>query len=155
MYDVNRERIDRRLAFLAVVTGVVERFPEVPDKADSITRFAAERAVHLATECVTDIGSDLIDGFVMRDAGSLEDIIDILHGEQVFGKDLHAFLISLVKWRKPLVQNYDGLDAVKLYEMAFQLKVELPRYIEAVRNYLAAELEMRYDGRKADFGVNR
>ena len=44
---------------------------------------ALERIVHLLVECILDTGNDMIDGFIMRDPGSYDDIMDILVDEKV------------------------------------------------------------------------
>lgn len=140
MYYVNKEQIDRRLSFMGVVMDTSARLSDHPQPDNPIIRFAAERAVHLAAECVTDIGSYLIDGFVMRDAGSYEDIVDILHDEKVFSDDIYPFLQSLVRWRKPLVQEFDRINGQQLLQLAGQLPAKLARFAEAVRAYLEKEL---------------
>ena len=146
MYYVNREEIDRRLTFIEMISDTASQLADARGRADivggngSVLRFAEERAVHLAAECVTDIGSYLIDGFVMRDAGSYEDIVDILHGEHVFGDELYPFLQSLVKLRKPLVQEFDLVDSEEVIRLTALLAAELPKFVEAVRIYLETEL---------------
>ena len=144
MYYVNVDQIERRLSFIAVICEVTEQLPQAGEahKHEKLQQFAAERAVHLAAECVTDIGSYLIDGFVMRDAGSYEDIVDILLGENVFAADLYPFLQELVRQRKPLVQEYDQLDGMRIMKLAQRLPTELPRFAQAIRTYLETELPL-------------
>lgn len=143
MYNVNRKQIDRRLSYIAIVTNTADLLVPSDIAADPIKRFAAERAIHLAAECVTDIGNYMIDGFVMRDASSYEDIVHILHGEQVFTDDLFLFLKSLVRMRKPLVQEYDQLDVTEISHLVSQLPFELPRFAESIRSYLSKELDWK------------
>jgi uncharacterized protein YutE (UPF0331/DUF86 family) len=58
---------------------------------------AQERLLHLAMEAVTDSGHMLIDCFMMRDAGSYEDIIEILTEEHVFSDTVSKILLQLVQ----------------------------------------------------------
>lgn len=51
-----------------------------------IEKKALERIVHLLIENVLDVGNAMIDGFIMRDPGSYDDIIDILVDEKVVKK---------------------------------------------------------------------
>jgi len=95
--------------------------------------------LHLAGEVVTDAGSLLIDGFLMRDASSYEDIVDILHGEGVLTDELHAPLVELVRLRKPLVQQYARWPRDKLHPLTARLTALLPAFAEAVRSFIARE----------------
>lgn len=101
MYYVNQEQIERRLNVLPMIAEALQRTEG--GQVDSLERFARERALHLALEVVTDVGSYLIDGFIMRDASSYEDIVEIIHGERVIDEELFTVLIQLVRLRKPLV----------------------------------------------------
>ncbi|WP_438349729.1 DUF86 domain-containing protein [Paenibacillus sp. FA6] len=139
MYYVNKEQIEGRLHTIPeIVTGL----QIVADQWDGglILGFAQERALHLAIEVVTDIGSYLIDGFIMRDASSYEDILDITHEEKVFNSTVHAVLISLVKLRKPLVQNYYEWDRPSLHPLTQALPTILNEFSTSVRDYLDQEL---------------
>ncbi|MNC29627.1 hypothetical protein D3C75_778830 [compost metagenome] len=100
-----------------------------------------ERCLHLAIEVVTDVGSCLIDGFIMRDAGSYEDIISIINEEKVLGDSgIYAVLIELVALRKPLVQDYYNWDRSRLHPLAALLPDTLERFALEVRRYLDQEL---------------
>jgi uncharacterized protein YutE (UPF0331/DUF86 family) len=106
MYYVDRNQIEERIRFVPYIIEASERLSLSWDASDPIHVLAQERVLHLAIEVITDVGSLLIDGFLMRDASSYEDIITVLIVEKVFSKDLELPLIQLVKLRKPLVQDY-------------------------------------------------
>ncbi|MNJ50853.1 DUF86 domain-containing protein [Paenibacillus bouchesdurhonensis] len=142
MYYVNREQIERRLHMLPEIVQVLKSSDTLQIQDSSLLdRYAIERALHLALEIVTDVGSYLIDGFIMRDASSYEDIIDIMLDEKVVGAELHATLIELVRLRKPLVQEYFDFDRVVASELLNRLKQEeaLTAFAERVRAYLDQE----------------
>lgn len=142
MYYVNREQIDRRLAYLRRIAATLRSLGASAAWRDSdVERLALERAVHVAAEAVTDVGSYMIDGFVMRDAGSYEDIIDILHGERAIEDELKPALAALVQWRKPLVQQYDQIDAEKLAEPIAELPDALERFALNISAYIEQELD--------------
>lgn len=141
MYYVNREQIDRRLAYLLRIAAALRAIGASASWRDSeVERLALERAVHVAAEAVTDVGSYMIDGFVMRDAGSYEDIIDILHGEKAIADELQPALAALVKWRKPLVQLYDQIDPVELAAPLAELPDALERFAHGISAYIEREL---------------
>lgn len=106
MYYINQEQIDARLRFLPTVTEVLRALAASGGEATLIEHFAQERALHLAIEAVTDVGSLLIDGFMMRDASSYEDIIDVLLTEGVLPDETADGLKSLIALRRPLTQDY-------------------------------------------------
>jgi uncharacterized protein YutE (UPF0331/DUF86 family) len=145
MYYVNEEQIRIRLEFLPTISAALRRLSQVSDRDtyDVVHGFAEERALHLAIEAVTDIGSLLIDKFIMRDAGGYEDIIDIIHTEGVIPDAIAADLREFVAQRKALTQNYMQLDRSKLRPSAELIAVadlldKLPRLVE---DFIAKEME--------------
>jgi uncharacterized protein YutE (UPF0331/DUF86 family) len=142
MYYVNTEQIEVRLAVIPHLAEAAQRLQVEwsPDKPDLLHALAQERTLHLAIEAVTDIGSLMIDGFLMRDASSYEDIIDILHGEGVFGKELAEPLHELVRLRKLLVQDYMRIEREALNPLTARLPDLLPRFAQSVRKFIEKEL---------------
>jgi len=139
MYYVNREQISVRLAVIPNLVQALQAL-ESSWRGELLQGLAQERALHLAIETVTDVGSYLIDGFIMRDASSYEDIIEIIAGEQVFPDALKAGLLELVRLRRPLVQEYYEWDYAVLHPLVVQLPHELSSFKEAVESYLQKEL---------------
>lgn len=140
MYYVSRKEIERRLEYLSTVGDTLRLLRDKEPSESLIHRFALERAIHVAAECVTDIGSYMIDGFVMRDAASYEDIVEILFGENVFSRELYELLSPLVKMRKPLVQSYYDLTNHDLTFLSQQLPEGLDRFADSIVQYLFIEL---------------
>lgn len=149
MYYVNREQLEERLRFLPTLAdaarslAAIRRDEETAGSmsADALlAALAAERVVHLAIEAVTDIGSLLIDGFLMRDASSYEDIVEIIRGEQVVDAPLAAALIELTMERRPLVQQYYALERGEPHPLVDTLPQTLTLFGEAVRAFVEREL---------------
>ncbi|SFS57985.1 DUF86 domain-containing protein [Paenibacillus sp. BC26] len=139
MYYVNREQLAVRLS---VIPDVIAALTQLEKNWDGglMQGLAQERALHLAIEAVTDIGSYLIDGFIMRDASSYEDIVTIIEGERVFPAELQETLIELVRLRKPLVQDYFEWNRSELHPLTALLPVTLTAFKSAVEAYLVQEL---------------
>ncbi|MEC0178014.1 DUF86 domain-containing protein [Paenibacillus favisporus] len=139
MYYVNQEQIQRRLE---AIPDIVEALKQVAGNWDGgiVSGFVQERALHLAIEVVTDVGSYLIDGFIMRDASSYEDIVEITHEERVFDDEVFAVLAELVSLRKPLVQEYYAWDRRILHKLTPVLPDILEQFSVQVRDYLKQEL---------------
>lgn len=139
MYYVNREQISVRLQAIPDIAAALEALRN--DWNGSLLQgFAQERALHLAIETVTDVGSYLIDGFILRDASSYEDIIEITGEAEAFPAELTVPLIELVKLRKPLVQEYYTWSREELHPSVQVLPEQLLAFKAAVEQYLVQEL---------------
>ncbi|TJY43547.1 DUF86 domain-containing protein [Cohnella pontilimi] len=139
MYYVNREIISERLACIPDVVQALGQL-QADWTATLIQGLAQERALHLAIEITTDVGSSLIDGFIMRDASSYEDIIDIIAGEGVISGEVADPLRRLVLLRKPLVQDYTRWPRRELHPLTSELPQLLSRFASEVTAYLDREL---------------
>ncbi|AUS07907.1 DUF86 domain-containing protein [Laceyella sacchari] len=105
VYDVNVKQIKNQLNYLAQCQEVLRRIH--PESTGLTEKFAVERALHLAVECMIDIGSVMIDGFIMRDPGGYLDIVDILLDETVISTNVANKLKNHVQLRERLVRYYD------------------------------------------------
>jgi len=140
MYYVNEQQIESRLAFIPTVIKACSALQSSWVNDQITYQFAQERALQLAIEIVTDVGSLMIDGFIMRDASSYEDIIEILQGEKVFGDEVAATLMQLVQLRKPLVQDYASWHRGDYHPLMLALPDLLKRFDQDVRAFIAKEL---------------
>ncbi|MFD2671772.1 DUF86 domain-containing protein [Marinicrinis sediminis] len=140
MYYVNEQQIRDRLSMIPLLQEGAEQLQQQWKPQDTLKWLAQERILHLAIEIVTDVGSSLIDGFIMRDASSYEDIMEIIYGESVIQEEVFLALRSLVKLRKPLVQQYMELQRGELYPELETVIVYLPIFSEQVETYLKTEL---------------
>lgn len=137
MYFVDRDSIEKTLVFL---DKQIDLFVTHGQWASEIEKAALERLTHTMIESMIDVGNMMIDGFIMRDPGSYEDIIDILNDEKVINAEMHKSLVTIIHCRKMLVQNYPNVDHEAL-EQTF--KNELPslqQFSSSIREYLINEL---------------
>ena len=139
MYDVNVTYIRRRLACLPELAQALSA-ATVSWTGGLTEGLAQERALHLAAEIATDVGHALIDGFIMRDASSYEDIIDIIAEEGVISQESAEPLRSLVLLRKTLVQEYDRWPRQELHPLTPALPRVLMGFSDQVEAYLEKEL---------------
>ncbi|MBB6735039.1 DUF86 domain-containing protein [Cohnella zeiphila] len=140
MYYVNREGIERRLACIPDLAAAAAELAS-GWTGSRIEGLAQERALHLALEIVTDAGSFLIDGFMMRDASSYEDIVEVIAGENVVPAERAEKLRELVLLRKPLVQEYDSWPRTALHPLTAELPELLTGFADDVGNFLRKELD--------------
>ena len=140
MYYVNIEQIEKHLQFISRIVTACEELQRRWERGSLAFCFAQERAIHLAIETVTDIGSLLIDGFLMRDPGGYEDIIEILQGENVLPPSLAEKLVQTVRLRRPLMQDYTDFQREEMHPMIRDIPEMLRQFQEAVVRYLQAEI---------------
>ncbi|MEC0239146.1 DUF86 domain-containing protein [Paenibacillus dokdonensis] len=141
MYYVNQEQIQHRLD---AIPQIVQGLTEAAESWDGsvMLGMVQERALHLAIEVVTDVGSYLIDGFIMRDASSYEDIMEINHEEKVFDGEIYSVLLELVSLRKPLAQEYYLWNRSELHRLTPVLPDILNKFAVQVREYIQQELQL-------------
>lgn len=141
MYYVNQEQIQHRLD---AIPEIAEALTKVAVSWDGSVMFGMvqERALHLAIEVVTDVGSYLIDGFIMRDASSYEDIMEINYEEKVFDGEVYNVLFELVSLRKALVQEYFTWKRCELHKLTPVLPNVLDKFADQVRAYIKQELRL-------------
>ncbi len=102
MYFVDREKIEERLLFMEKQ---LELLKTQQHWETDLEKAALERIAHTIIEAILDTGNAMIDGFIMRDPGSYEDIVDILTDEQVITANFSDILKQVIACRKILVQQ--------------------------------------------------
>ncbi|MCF6138540.1 DUF86 domain-containing protein [Pseudalkalibacillus berkeleyi] len=137
MYFVDRKKIEELLTF---INRGIETFETHTFEDNRKDQFALERIAHTIIESVLDVGNKMIDGFIMRDPGSYEDIIEILDDEKVVTKDDASRLKTIIALRKQLVQDYTSIDHARLAEV-LQVNIHsLKHFPDQIRSYLTEEL---------------
>ncbi|WP_226669586.1 DUF86 domain-containing protein [Metabacillus litoralis] len=137
MYFVDREHINAKLIYLE---NQLKLFKSQPSWKSLMEKAALERICHMTIETIIDVGNSMIDGFIMRDPGSYEDIIDILLDEKVVDDTEAVGLKKLISLRKVLVQDYLQInydDLLKVYSEQEGYLIEFPKKI---RTYIENEL---------------
>ncbi|MDR7079041.1 uncharacterized protein YutE (UPF0331/DUF86 family) [Neobacillus niacini] len=137
MYFVDREKLETTLVFLEKQ---ISLFSSQEHWSTPLERAALERLTHLMIESLLDVGNAIIDGFIMRDPGSYDDIIDILMDEKVITAETGKSLKILIQYRKVLVQLYTEIDHIELQKQFSSHINTLTLFPKNVRDYLANEL---------------
>ncbi|HHY22058.1 MAG TPA: DUF86 domain-containing protein [Bacilli bacterium] len=137
MYFVDREKIE---AILVYMERNVKLFTEQSDWTTPIEQLALERITHTIIESILDVGNSMIDGFIMRDPGSYEDIVEILEDESVVSVDDAKQLKAVIRLRKMLVQEYDAVVHGELQSIVNENISALQGFSAAIRHYLEHEL---------------
>lgn len=137
MYFVDREKIEAVLIYLE---RQITLFRSQEAWSTSLELAALERLSQMMIESVLDVGNAMIDGFIMRDPGSYDDIIDILIDEKVVSAQTGESLKLIIQYRKKLVHDYITIDHSELQDHFSRNLHELKTFAENVRDYLANEL---------------
>ncbi|MCY1690253.1 DUF86 domain-containing protein [Exiguobacterium acetylicum] len=136
MYFVNRQKIEETVVCYETA---LRQSKEVT--GDPVTTaLAIERIGFLVIESVIDIGNSMIDGFIMRDPGSYEDIILILEDEKVIDGPLATSLKKLVALRTLIVRSFTESSMAEIRAVLETEEAELRRFPEAIRRYIETEL---------------
>lgn len=137
MYFVDRHKIENTLNFLEEELRLYQTQEEW---TSDVEKKALERIGHTLIECILDIGNDMIDGFIMRDPGSYDDIMDILTDEKVVSQAEGDSLKYLIAYRKTLVQDYLNVNHEELDELLSRHAETLEKFPARIRDYLNHEL---------------
>ncbi|TDL78679.1 DUF86 domain-containing protein [Peribacillus frigoritolerans] len=137
MYFVDRDKIEETLVYFEKNFTL---FGEHNEWKTDIEVKALERLAQMMIEAILDTGNAIIDGFIMRDPGSYEDIIDIMLDEKVVEQDEAAGLKEVIGFRKQLVQEYLSIDHTALTDSLKKQSEVLQNFPSRVRVYLENEL---------------
>jgi len=138
MYFVDRNKIIITLKHLDEILNLLEKSNEWLD--NDITTLALQRIGHNTVESLMDVGNLIIDGFIMRDPGSYDDIIDILVDEKVITKEMEQPLKEVVALRKMIVRDFVQVDNEQLLKGLKDNLAVLKTFSGHVLNYLENEL---------------
>ncbi|GLC89739.1 type VII toxin-antitoxin system HepT family RNase toxin [Lysinibacillus piscis] len=138
MYFVDRNKITKNLQYLDQLIAVFET--ESNWQENEIKKLAVERIGHNIMESMMDVGNLMIDGFIMRDPGSYEDIIDILVDEKVISPDMEASLKAVVGLRKMLVREFIDVNIEEVVQVLQKSLPVLKQFSPAVSHYITNEL---------------
>ncbi len=137
MYFVDREKIEERLVFMQ---DQLVLYTEGREWDKPYGKLALERIAHTLIESILDVGNSMIDGFIMRDPGSYDDIIDILLDEKVIDEAMSEDFKRFIAKRKDLVQDYPSVDIEEIQALLEDIKTNLERFPDEIRSYLENEL---------------
>jgi uncharacterized protein YutE (UPF0331/DUF86 family) len=138
MYFIDREAIEDKLRYLETQTNLLRNQGEWTGSV--IEKLALERIFQTIVDAILDVGNAMIDGFIMRDPGSYEDIIDILLDEKVISTEMEPELKALLPYRKELVQTYTTIHHEKLQKTIYENLNTIQQFPACIRSYIETEL---------------
>lgn len=138
MYFVDRNKITNNLSHLDELISIFESTDNW--LGDEIHKLALQRIGHNVMEAMMDVGNLVIDGFIMRDPGSYEDIIDIFVDEKVITPEMDAPLKAVVGLRKMIVREFIAVDNEEILKVLTSNLSVLKQFSSKVEDYLLNEL---------------
>ncbi|MCM3388183.1 DUF86 domain-containing protein [Ureibacillus chungkukjangi] len=138
MYFVDRNKISVTLNHLDELITIFEK--EQNWLQNDITALALQRIGHNTMEALMDVGNLIIDGFIMRDPGSYEDIIEILLDEKVITPEMEMPFKEVVGLRKMLVREFVQVDNQIVLKVLTDNLEAIKQFTPLVTNYLENEL---------------
>ncbi|QOY38025.1 type VII toxin-antitoxin system HepT family RNase toxin [Anaerobacillus isosaccharinicus] len=137
MYFVDRKTIDAKLS---IMDEYLQFYNSKTDWSSFEDKLSLERVVHIVIEAIIDVGNSIIDGFVMRDPGSYEDIIEILLDEKVIDENDATSFKKVVALRTMVVRDYTKVDHELVKQIFTDNAKSLINFAPSVHKYLKNEL---------------
>ena len=109
-------RLERLREYLKTLRAM-EKFDLESFAADPFIHGAAERYLHLAIECLLDIGNHIIADRGFRKPETYGEVFEILAEESVISPELMRELVGMAAFRNVLVHDYLKLDLAKVHQV--------------------------------------
>ncbi len=138
MYFVDRNQIEKALVHIEELLALYKK--EAVWNEDLIHSLALTRLSHDIIEAMIDVGNTMIDGFIMRDPGSYEDIIDIMDDEKVITAEMVTPIKQVIELRQMIVREFVSVDTNAIIATLDASYESLSLFPEKVRHYLENEL---------------
>lgn len=138
MYFVDRNQIEKALNHIEELLALYKK--EEAWNEDLIHSLALTRLSHDIIEAIIDVGNTMIDGFIMRDPGSYEDIIDIMDDEKVITQEMIDPIKKVIGLRTMIVREFIAVDTNIIITTMDESYDALHLFPEKVRHYLENEL---------------
>ena len=138
MYFIDRNKINQTLEHMEELLALYDTEKGWQDSL--IKSLSLARLAHVVVESIIDVGNTMIDGFIMRDPGGYDDIIDIMEDERVINAEMSAPLKHVIGLRKMIVRDFINVDIASIEAVLNESMKALQAFPEKVRHYLENEL---------------
>ncbi|MEK6267460.1 MAG: DUF86 domain-containing protein [Planococcus sp. (in: firmicutes)] len=137
MYFIDRNKITETIQYMNALLEFYEAQQQWTSFGEQL---ALERLGANIIESIIDVGNSMIDGFIMRDPGSYDDIIDILVDEKVITKEMDQPLKQVIALRKMLVREFMKVNHQAIVKALDENIESLKAFGPKVEHYLVHEL---------------
>jgi uncharacterized protein YutE (UPF0331/DUF86 family) len=137
MYFIDRRNISETSDYMVSLLGLYEKKEAWVSLEEQL---ALERLANNIIESIIDVGNSMIDGFIMRDPGSYDDIVDILVDERVITAEMEGPLKKVIGLRKMLVREFMKVDHEEIRKVLDECFTQLQDFGPKIDYYLEHEL---------------
>jgi len=138
MYFIDRNQIEKALSHMEELLTLYKE--EESWEGDLIHSLALARLTHVVIESIIDVGNTMIDGFIMRDPGGYDDIIDIMDDEKVISPEMSDPLKQVIGLRRMIVMEFIDVETTSIIKTLDSSMATLLAFPTKVRHYLENEL---------------
>ena len=138
MYFIDRNQIEKALTHMEKLLALYKE--EEDWEADLVHSLALARLTHVIIESIIDVGNTMIDGFIMRDPGGYDDIIDIMDDEKVITPEMSDPLKQVIALRRMIVMEFIDVETSEIVLVLDNSMETLLAFPTKVRHYLENEL---------------
>lgn len=114
--DIVLSRISKLDEYIKFLYGM-NKYSKDEYLQDPMIYGSTERFLHLAIECIMDIGNHIIANMGYRKPDSNREIFEILFENKIIDSDLKVILCNMAGFRNILVHDYIKLDREIVYEI--------------------------------------
>ncbi|MEA4825342.1 MAG: DUF86 domain-containing protein [Clostridium sp.] len=97
---------------------------------------SSERFLHLAIECVIDIGNHVISDMRYRKPENNRDIFEVLYENKLINEKLKINLCNMAGFRNILVHDYLKIDREIVYEVILNNLKDIEKFIKVIVEYI-------------------
>lgn len=135
--DVMKKKIEAQLDDLEQMIEWMDSQVEQGEKKEDWTqKLAAERALYIAVELMTNAASDIIDAMVMRDPGGYSDILLVLVEEKILSQSLFEQLLPLIDLRTRLLRELARIPNADIFFALQSQRGYLRNFCKQLRSYM-------------------
>jgi len=138
LYFIDRNQIEYTLNHMEKLIALYKN--EEGWGTDLTHSLALSRLTHVVIESLIDVGNSMIDGFIMRDPGGYDDIIDIMEDEKVITPEMSIPLKRVIGLRTMIVREFINVDTNIIITELDESIESLNLFPAKVRHYLEHEL---------------
>ena len=133
--EVVLSRIDKLKEYLKYLS-YVKNYTKEQYLNDPMIYASTERFLHLAIECVIDIGNHVISDMRYRKPESNKDIFRVLFENNVIEENLKENLSNMAGFRNILVHDYLKLDRAIVYDIVLYNLKDIERFVKIIVEYI-------------------
>ncbi|KOA21323.1 hypothetical protein CLHOM_02500 [Clostridium homopropionicum DSM 5847] len=133
--EVVLSRIDKLKEYLKYLS-YVKNYTKEQYLNDPMIYASTERFLHLAIECVIDIGNHVISDMRYRKPESNKDIFRVLFENNVIEERLKDNLSNMAGFRNILVHDYLKLDRAIVYDIVLNNLKDIEQFVKIIVEYI-------------------